>query len=85
MTQRAGNVIVGGPVNFYFDSPRTGLAGSLVQSISAVPNLLTFKNQGWYAAGSVYETWTSVTAPDSNPPSGHTLTGISFVVFDQTA
>lgn len=38
-----------------------------------------YKMQGWYAAGSVYETWISVNSPNTTPPSGHTLTGVKVV------
>lgn len=33
-----------------------------------------FKNQGWYAAGSVLEVWVTSGAPSTTAPSGHTLT-----------
>lgn len=38
-----------------------------------------YKMRGWYATGSVYETWTSVNSPNFTPPSGHTLTDIAIV------
>lgn len=45
-----------------------------------IPAQITYyKMQGWYVAGSVYETWTSANAPNSTPPSGHTLSDIKVV------
>jgi hypothetical protein len=45
-----------------------------------IPASITYyKMQGWYAAGSTYETWTSANAPNSTPPSGHTLSDIKVV------
>jgi hypothetical protein len=85
MTQRAGSLQTGGPVNGFFSAAHSQRGGFLIQSTSAVPNLLKFKNQGWYASGSTYETWVTVTAPNTFPPSGHTLTDISFVIFEDTA
>jgi hypothetical protein len=50
---------------------------------TGVPAHLTtlyYKMQGWYAAGSVYETWISINSPGNTPnPSGHTLTNITIV------
>jgi hypothetical protein len=40
----------------------------------------TFKMTGWYAIGNVWETWTSTGSPNISPPSGHTLTFITYVV-----
>lgn len=40
----------------------------------------TFKMTGWYATGNVYETWTSSGTPNISPPSGHTLTFVSYIV-----
>lgn len=40
----------------------------------------TYKNQGWYAAGAVWESWVTTGAPSTAPPSGHTLTNLSYVV-----
>lgn len=71
-------------------SERTGLIevtrvdntspGFTVQDFSVRTHVVTdpsvWKNQGWYAAGSAYETWVSTAAPSVNPPSGHTLTEI---------
>ena len=41
---------------------------------------LIFKNQGWYATGSVFEEWITSPAPGTVPPSGHTLTDIQHLV-----
>ncbi len=46
-------------------------------AFNAVPSI--FKNTGWYAAGSVYESWLSNSTPNATPPSGHTLTGIQYI------
>lgn len=85
-TQRPGAYQTGGPVNFFYESPREdGRGGFLIENTSAVPNLLKFKNQGWYAAGTTYETWVTTIAPNTLPPSGHTLADISFVILEDTA
>lgn len=44
-------------------------------SLPAPPG--TYKMTGWYATGSVWESWV-VTTPDTTPPSGHTLTFITY-------
>jgi hypothetical protein len=46
----------------------------------ATPTLVPqYKMTGWYPTGAVYETWTSYRYPNTTPPSGHALTGISYV------
>jgi hypothetical protein len=80
-----GAVQTGGPVNGFFGASLGGRIAFLIESTSAVPNLLKYKMQGWYAAGSVWEVWVVATAPNTFPPSGHTLTEISFVIFEDTA
>jgi hypothetical protein len=46
----------------------------------ATPTVMPeYKMQGWYSSGSVYETWTAYAYPNTTPPSGHTLTGITYV------
>lgn len=50
-----------------------------VVTAAAVANVI-YKNQGYYAAGGVYESWITSGAPSTAAPSGHTLTGYSFVV-----
>jgi hypothetical protein len=44
------------------------------------PPPTVFKMTGWYAAGSVYESWTSLYTPVPTPPSGHSLTNVHYVV-----
>jgi hypothetical protein len=53
----------------------SGSIGNVTGGSTAV-----FKMTGWYAIGSVWETWTSEGEPDLNPPSGHSL---SFVRYTQ--
>jgi hypothetical protein len=49
------------------------------QATMTVPTLVPqYKMTGYYAAGSTYETWTSFNYPNTTPPSGHTLTNISY-------
>jgi hypothetical protein len=50
-----------------------------VITAAAVVNL-NYKNEGWYATGSVFEDWVTSGAPSTTPPSGHTLADIGFVV-----
>jgi hypothetical protein len=38
-----------------------------------------FKMTGYYMTGSVYESWTSYRYPNLTPPSGHSLTNITYV------
>ncbi len=38
-----------------------------------------FKMTGYYVTGSVYETWTSYDYTNTTPPSGHTLTNVTYV------
>jgi hypothetical protein len=38
-----------------------------------------YKMTGYYVTGATYETWTAYGFPNTTPPSGHTLTGISYV------
>lgn len=55
----------------YSTSPVGGRGG--------LTSITYYKMQGWYVAGSAYETWVAVNAPNSTPPSGHTLTDITVV------
>lgn len=84
MTQRAAKVILTGPVNSIFRELHSQKGGFIAANSSAVPDTLVYKNQGWYATGGIYETWLTLHAPSSTPPSGHTLTGCSFVAFKLT-
>lgn len=54
------------------------------EGLSSFPvTFVTYKNQGYYVAGLTYEEWVTISAPSTTPPSGHTLTGISYVVLQQ--
>jgi hypothetical protein len=37
-----------------------------------------FKMTGYYVAGAAYETWTAYGAPNTSPPSGHSLVNIYY-------
>lgn len=53
-----------------------------VITAAAIANTL-YKNQGYYVAGAVFEEWITSGAPNTVPPSGHTLTEISYTVLQQ--
>lgn len=70
------------PVTSYPDQDRgaTVLVSSDDQSQGGLPvPVALFKMTGYYATGATWETWTGVT-PNAAPPSGHTLTFISYVL-----
>lgn len=48
--------------------------GGLVETVT-----LYYKMQGYYVPGAVYETWVAINAPNTFPPSGHSLTNIVVV------
>jgi len=52
----------------------------VVTSTAANVVNVIYKNQGWYAAGSVLEEWVTSGAPSTTPPSGHTLTQLQHLV-----
>jgi len=72
MTARAGNYypLRSAALASSKQGKRSGLVGNYYTLRVGAP----YKNQGWYAAGGVYETWISYGAPITTPPSGHTLT-----------
>jgi hypothetical protein len=74
MTQRAGSLI-SQLIDAFVSSPKQGArSGSLDSFVSGgVAILYIYKNEGWYAAGSAWETWITSGAPQTVPPSGHTL------------
>ena len=43
-------------------------------------NQTVYKMMGYFAATNTWEVWTSTGSPNTSPPSGHTLTFISFFV-----
>lgn len=59
----------------------TGRAGMLAALPTGVPipQPKRWKNDGWYAAGAVWESWVTNDNPSTTPPSGHTLTQLQHV------
>lgn len=47
---------------------------------NAITAPVDFKNEGWYAAGSAWETWITSGDPGTIPPSGHTLTFLQHLI-----
>jgi hypothetical protein len=82
MTALAGGLTgqgVSGP--YYWDAGKSPLGAELISTTSGqVANVHFYKNEGWYATGSVYEEWISSPLPSFTPPSGHTLTFVQFIV-----
>lgn len=81
MTQRAGS-FVPGLIESLRSARKQGAHGGAIQSFvsGGVAVLNIFKNEGWYAAGSAWETWITAGSPGTVPPSGHTLTFLQHVV-----
>jgi hypothetical protein len=50
-----------------------------IGSITGIVEITYYKMQGYYVAGAIYETWVGIGSPNTNPPSGHTLTNIVVV------
>lgn len=76
MTTYAGAYIGDGPVaNFYSAPFQYGISGVLEGLFTGVSiqQFRQYKNEGWYAAGSTWETWVTTQKPGTTPPSGHTL------------
>lgn len=63
-----------------FASAGVAALGGVFASPTTSIGTLVYKNQGYYVAGSVFEEWVTSGAPSTTPPSGHTLTDISYVV-----
>ena len=80
MTGFAGEIIT--PIDALAGtSGKAAIAGELMFAQSGqVAGTHFYKNEGWYAAGSVYEEWPSSPFPSFFPPSGHTLTFVQFYV-----
>lgn len=81
MTQRAG-ALVPQLIESFRAAPKQGArGGSLARFVSGGVSALTiYKNEGYYVAGSVWETWLTSDAPSITPPSGHTLAFQQFIV-----
>lgn len=81
MTQRAGSLIPG-LIGSFRHARKQGAHGGAVQSFvsGGLTALDVYKNEGWYAAGSAWETWITSGDPSSVPPSGHTLTFLQHMV-----
>lgn len=85
MTARNGYLATGGagqalPSGTRGNARRGTLAAFAANASIAV---VSYKNEGWYAAGSTWETWITADAPATSPPSGHTLTFLQHVVVAQ--
>lgn len=84
MTLRDASLLVGGAGEFLPSATQTHIAGNPGYVISlpgtATAVVYKYKNRGWYVAGGVEESWVTVGAPSTVPPSGHTLIGIDYVV-----
>lgn len=48
--------------------------GGLIETVTVY-----YKMQGYYVTGAVYETWVATNAPNTTPPSGHSLINIVVV------
>lgn len=59
------------------------MAGLIGGGAASIHNTY-FQMRGWYAAGSTYETWTSINAPNFSPPSGHALSDVAVVATVRT-
>ncbi|HSX21504.1 MAG TPA: hypothetical protein VLE97_01865 [Gaiellaceae bacterium] len=84
MTTRTGSVLVGTIDKFRSGTetrPTQAYPGAvLVNAVTIGSSPPIYKNQGWYAAGSVFEVWVSTPLPSTFPPSGHTLTDIEHTI-----
>lgn len=75
MTDRNGGVATQLIGALHAAHRQSGRGGSLARFVSgAITALVTYKNEGWYAAGAAWETWLTSGDPSTVPPSGHTLT-----------
>ena len=75
MTDRNGGVATQLIDALHAAHRQSGRGGSLARFVSgAITASVTYKNEGWYAAGAAWETWLTSDAPATVPPSGHTLT-----------
>lgn len=82
MTLRNGDYITGGAGELLPSSSETARGrfnpGEIILQPTGTFNITLYKNEGWYATGSLYEEWITATAPSTTPPSGHTLTFIQY-------
>lgn len=76
MAQIPGGVVSGDLHLAFRGAPRQGARqGAVAGHVSgATIELANYKNEGYYAAGTVWETWITSGEPQTVPPSGHTLT-----------
>jgi hypothetical protein len=87
VTTRAGGVFVGTIAKFASATetrPRMGYPGAVYVNAVVIGNTPPiYKNQGYYVAGSVFEEWISVGAPNTFPPSAHTLADVQHVQLEE--
>lgn len=70
-----GSVLLGVAEKFASASANNDFDGDVTALATLVgSNPPIYKNVGYYAAGSVWETWPSLATPNNTPPSGHALT-----------
>lgn len=87
MTNRAGYYETGTTdttLNFSTEfTHRGGDDGFIVLNSGATQaQILYFKNQGYYVSGAVFEEWVTTSAPQTLPPSGHTLADTQYQVLE---
>lgn len=66
-----------------FDSDRGStllFPSSVKDAFLASSKIKYFLMRGWYAAGSTYESWVAIGAPNSTPPTGRSLSDIIIVM-----
>ena len=82
MTARAAFVIAGGAGEEVYYAGRNNTRAAFLATFpgNAMDSDATYKNAGWYSAGSTWEVWLSSGNPSTTPPSGHTLTYLHHVV-----
>jgi hypothetical protein len=56
------------------------LAAVRTPAVATNTSVSTFKMTGYFASTNTWETWMSTGSPNITPPSGHTLTFITYVV-----
>lgn len=86
MATYAGDYLGDGPIAHYYASARlTGVAGFLDGLFAGVSiqEFRVYRNLGWYADGSTWESWTTLRRPSTSPPSGHTLTLLQHYPMDR--
>lgn len=84
MSDINGSLLVGIIEKYASSAADNNFTGAVLGSTVTIGNAPpVYKNQGWYAAGSVYEQWISTPLPSTFPPSAHTLADIQHVVLSQ--